>query len=264
MTSLLVCSSAMRPRSRLLSKRRLTLPTIKEGTEEMVRDLNEASTLHLNDHSQAVSSEDYLLSICHLARPTFPARDVSPDSFHTQQHRLRPSRLIRTTLNTLDFTLKEKAQDNDVPQDEGKELNEELLYGNSDPLEYLYGYQNNFPVLSGTVEGRFARQHGSVWQSQAYGRASSIPHASSLDFPCHRNISCPEIHSTSVSNVSPKHSFSGSEVTGRAYPADREAEGQRLNPAMKHSLISRWISDCRSVLRDARLKACALPAIAEV
>ncbi|XP_061582244.1 uncharacterized protein si:dkeyp-72g9.4 [Cololabis saira] len=259
----------MRPRSRLLSKRRLTLPTIKEGAEETVKDLNEANTLLLSNHSQAVSSEDYLLSICHLARPTFPARDVSPDSFHTRQentaqHRLRPSRLIRTTLNTFEFNLKEKPQTNHVLQDEKKELNEELLYGNSDPLEYLYGHQNNISALSGTGEGRFARQHGSVWRSN---RANSIPHASNADIPCHRKSSCPEIQTNtniSVPNVSPKHSFSGSEVIGRACPKDRVAEGEKLNPVVKHSLISRWISDCRSAWRETRLRACMLPAIAEV
>ncbi|KAM6923603.1 uncharacterized protein FYW49_006072 [Xenentodon cancila] len=262
----------MRPRSRLLSKRRLTLPTIKEGAEETVRDLNEANTLLLSEHSQDVSSEDYLLSICHLARPTFPVRDVSPDGFHTRQqntvqHRLRPSRLIRTTLNTFDFNLKEKPQTDSVPQDEKKELNEELLYGNSDPLEYLYGHQNNFSALSGTVEGKFARQHRSVWRSQARDRANSIPHASNVDFPLQRKSSCPELQTNtniSAPNVSPKHSFFGSEVIGRACPADTGAEGERLNPVLKHSLISRWISDCRSAWREARLKACVLPAIAEV
>lgn len=263
----------MRPRSRLLAKTRLVLPTIREGTEETVRDLNEANTLHFAAHGQAVSSEDYLLSICHLAHPTFPTRDVSPDNFHarqqdTVQQRQRPSRLSGTSLTTSEFSPKEEEHATDLQQGEWKELNSELMFGSSDPLEYLYGHQNNLTALAGGVrkafvEERFVRQHGSAWDGQARTRAHSIPHASSPDFPRQRKSSCPELHTStnaSVPNISPKHSLSRSEGR-RVRSADR---GDRLNPTIKQSLISQWISDCKLAWREARVRACMLPAIAEI
>ncbi|XP_030595706.1 uncharacterized protein LOC115787248 [Archocentrus centrarchus] len=266
----------MRPRSRLLSKRRLTLPTIREGSEETVRDLNEANTLYNSAHRQAVSSEDYLLSICHLAHPTFPTRDISPDSFHAHQQdaaqqKLRPSRLSETTLSTSECNPKEEACATDVQQVEVKELNGELKFGNSDPLEYLYGHQNNFSALSGSrrrafVEGRFVRQHSSVWESQVCMQAHGISVASNPDFQQQCKSSCPELNTstgTSVPNISPKHTLARSEVR-TASPADRKAEGERANLTIKQSLISQWISDCRLAWREARARACMLPAIAEV
>ncbi|KAM9356907.1 uncharacterized protein ABDE67_004493 [Symphorus nematophorus] len=261
----------MRPRSRLLSKRRLLLPTIREGTEETVRDLNEANTLHIAGHSQAVSSEDYLLSICHLAHPTFPARDASPyNSQSTRQldtvhQRLRLSRLSGTPSGTFELNPTEEAHANDMQQAEGKELDGKLIFGISDPLEYLYGHQNNLSggMRRAFVEGRFIRQHGSVWEGQSRSRAHSIPRASSPDLPRQRKSSCPELHtstSTSIPNISPTHSLSRLEAR-----RDRGAEGtERQNPTVKHSLISQWISDCRSAWREARARACMLPAIAEI
>ncbi|XP_017279562.1 uncharacterized protein si:dkeyp-72g9.4 isoform X2 [Kryptolebias marmoratus] len=238
----------MRPRSRLPTKRRILLPTITEGTEETARDWNDPSTFQLGDGSQGVSSEDYLLSICHLARPTFPTREGSPEHLHAQQQdavqqRLRPSRVI--TLTSPDFDLKEE-------QEDGKELNGRLMRWNSDPLEFLYGDQNNLFALSGSVgkafvRGRSARQHGSEARVKA----------SSPDFPCQRKGSCPEIVAGAnppVPNGSPQHSSFRSEVR-RVCP-----EGERL----KQSFISQWISDCRSAWREARVRACMLPAIAEV
>lgn len=266
----------MRPRSRLLAKTILMLPTIREGTEETVKDLNEANTLHFAAHGQAVSSEDYLLSICHLAHPTFPTRDVSPDSFHARQQdavqqRLRPSRHSGTALTTFEFDPKEEGHATDVQQEEGKELNCEIMFGSSDPLEYLYGHQNNLSALSGGVrkafvEERFVRQHGSAWEGQARTRALSIPHVLSPDFPRQRKSSCPELHTgtnTSVPNISPKHSLSRSEAR-RVRSADRGAEGEGLNPTIKKSLISQWITDCKVAWREARVRACMLPAIAEI
>ncbi|XP_022607386.1 uncharacterized protein LOC111226486 [Seriola dumerili] len=263
----------MRPRSRLLSKRRLLLPTIREGTEESVRDLNEANALLIAGHSQSVSSEDYLLSICHLAHPTFPTRDVSPDNIHTRQldavhQRLRLSRHSGTTSTAFEFNPTEEAQAIDVQQGEEKELGCELMFGNSDPLEYLYGHQNNLSggVRRVFVEGRFTRQHGSKWEGQARTRAHSIPRVSSPELPRQRKSSCPELDTstnTSAPNISPKHSLSRLEA-GRGSPAIRGAEGERQKPTIKQSLISQWISDCRSAWREARVRACMLPAIAEI
>lgn len=264
----LVFLSAMRPRSRLLSKRRLVLPTITEGTEETVRDLNEANMLHITGHSQSVSSEDYLLSICHLAQPTFPTRDVSPDNIPTRQleavhQRPRLSRLSGTTSTTFQFNPTEEACATDVQEGEEKELNGKLIFGNSDPLEYLYGHQNNLSggVREAFVEGRFTRQHGSIWDGQARSRAHSIPRPSSPKLSCQRKSSCHEFYtSTSVPNTSPKDRFEGR----RGSPAHSGAEGKRQNLIIKQSLISQWISDCRSAWREARVRACMLPAIAEI
>ncbi|XP_041653999.1 uncharacterized protein si:dkeyp-72g9.4 [Cheilinus undulatus] len=256
----------MRPRSRLLSKRRLVLPTIREGSEEAVKDLNEANSLIISSQCQAVTSEDYLLSICHLAHPTFPSRDVSPYSASPQQldtvhQRLQPSRISVTTSSTFQSDPEEEAHD--IQQ---KEQNQELRFVKSDPLEYLYGHQSN---LSGGgrrafMEARFARNHGSVWEGHPRARAHSIPRSSSPDVSRQRKSSCPELHSgtnTLIPNISPKHRSSSK----RGSPADRgEAEGERQTPNIKQSLLSQWISDCRAAWREARARACMLPAIAEI
>ncbi len=245
----------MRPRSRLLSKRRLLLPTIREGTEETIKDLNDANTLHIAGHGQAVSSEDYFLSICHLAHPTFPNRDVSPYNIHTRQLDAGHQRPNGTLTGTFEFNPTDKAQAIDMQQGEGKELDGELMFGNSDPLEYLYGHQNNLSrgVRRAFTEGRFIRQHGSMWEGQAHSRALSIPRASSPD--PQRKSHCPDLHTSSntAPNISPKHSQSRGGT-----------EGERQNSTVKQSLISQWISDCRSAWREARVRACMLPTIAEI
>ncbi|XP_019935075.1 uncharacterized protein [Paralichthys olivaceus] len=256
----------MRPRSRLLSKRRLLLPTIREGPEETVRDRNEANTLHI----ASVSSEDYLLSICHLAHPTFPSRDVSPDNTqHTRQLHVGHQRLrLRSTGKTstrYEFSPAEEAQ---AEQREDEELSGKLMFGNSDPLEYLYGHQSNLSggVRRAFVEGSFMRQHGSVWECPARSRANSIPRASSPVPPRQRKSSCPELHTssdTSAPDISPKHSSSRLEAQ-RGTLVERGAEAERHKPAVKQSLISQWISDCRSAWREARVRVCMLPAIAEI
>ncbi|XP_030001230.1 uncharacterized protein LOC115427022 isoform X2 [Sphaeramia orbicularis] len=254
----------MRPRSRLPSKRRLLLPTIREGTEETVRDLNEANSLHITGNNQAVSSEDYLLSICHLAHPTFPSREL--DVIH---HRLRPSRLSASTPSTFGLDLREEAHVEDMQQEDSKQLNGKLLfgcYGQSDPLEHLYGHPSNLSggIRGAFVEGRFTRSSGRVWEGQARSRAHSIPRASSPDRPCQRKSSCPELHTSinmPIPNMSPKHCLSG---TRKGSMADGGGEEERQNTPSKHSLISQWISDCRSAWREARARACMLPAIAEI
>ncbi|XP_034038056.1 protein DEPP1 [Thalassophryne amazonica] len=221
----------MRPKSKLLFKRRLMLPTIKEGdTEETVRDWKENNTLSMTGHS--VSSDDYLLSICHLAHPTFPIRDVSPDNVCTclqltQHGGKRPSsfRVSRSEEN----------------------LSSRCL-GNSDPLEYLYGHQSHLSVLCssqpGAMRRAFSRQNGPVWEART--RAHSIPAASPTDLPWQSKSSCSQLDA--IADASPLSS----------------GEEERQNPTIKPSLISRWISDCRSAWGDARARACMLPSIAEV
>ncbi|TNM98724.1 hypothetical protein fugu_013288 [Takifugu bimaculatus] len=241
----------MRPRSQLLSKRRLLLPTIREGTEESVRDLNEANTLHIAAHAQAVTSEDYLLSICHLAHPTFPIREVSPTSRRSRQvdaanRRLRPTRLGSPT----------DESERPVQREDEREPGGSLVFGNSDPLEYIYGHQE---ALSGgmIVEGKFVKPRGSLWEGRPRSRAHSIPRALSPDLPRQRKNSTPELHSNaSLSQSSPKHSVARAEA--------RRAGDRGPQDPNKQSLISQWISECRSAWREARARACMLPAIAEV
>ncbi|XP_074530536.1 uncharacterized protein LOC141793628 [Halichoeres trimaculatus] len=243
----------MRPRSRLLSKRRLLLPTIREGSEEAVRDLNEANSLIISSQCQAVSSEDYLLSICHLAHPTFPNRDVSPHNVKSQQldamhQRLRLSQITETTSGA--FQSNPKAETREIQEQKG-----EHIFGKSDPLEYLYGHQNN---LTGGV--RFLEER---WEGRARSRAHSIPNSSSPDIPRQRKSSCPELNTgthTLIPNISPKHTRS----SRRRGAAERGAEGNRQASTIKQSLLSQWISDCRVAWREARARACLLPAIAEI
>lgn len=255
--------SAMRPRSRLLSKRNLLLPTIREGTEETVKDLNEANTLHIPGQNQPMSSEDYLLSICHLAHPTFPIRDVAHDNLHAGQldaahQRLRMSRHSGKTSRSLRFSSTAEEQAVDVDQGEQRRL----MFGNSDPLEYLYGHQHDH--LSGGA-GRAFVKDGTLWETRS--RAHSIPRASSPVLPRERKTSCPHIHAcsdTSVPNISPKHSSSLRCETQKENPKETRSEEVPQKSTFKQSLISQWISDCRSAWREARLHACMLPAIAEM
>ncbi|CAG13343.1 unnamed protein product, partial [Tetraodon nigroviridis] len=127
----------MRPRSQLLCKRRLPLPTITEGTAEAVRGLNEANALHAAGQAGAVTSEDYLLSICHLAHPTFPSRELSPASRHSPQASaaspgLRPTRPGSPT----------GGFERGIRRGEDGEPGGGLVFGSSDPLEYIYGHQD--------------------------------------------------------------------------------------------------------------------------
>lgn len=246
----------MRPRSQLLSKRRLPLPTIREGTEESVKDLNEANALHVAAHAPDVTSEDYLLSICHLAHPTFPSREVSPIRRHSHQAdaanpRLRPTRPGSPSDG---FGRHIQREDDDEPGGS-------LVFGSSDPLECIYGHRDS---LSGgaIVEGRFAKPGGGLWEGRPRSRAHSythIPRASSPDLPRQRKNSVPELHSSasgSLSQSSPKRRVTRAE-------ARRGGDRGAQNPS-KQSLISQWISECRSAWREARARACMLPAIAEV
>ncbi|CAL9706784.1 unnamed protein product [Knipowitschia caucasica] len=191
----------MRPRSRHPSKRPLLLPTIKEGSEEMVREMNEANAC---THSQS-SSEDYFLSICHLAHPTFPTRDTPPHSNHSRDGRMG-------------------------------------CYEHSDPLEHLYGHPN----CGLSSERRHKRSHERT-------RAHSIPNTSTLDMSSQRKSSCPELHSASQNECLPQMDTTA------------VMEEERQDPrCIKPSLISQWISDCRLAWREARARACMLPAIVEI
>lgn len=245
------------------------LPTIREGMEERVKDLNEANTLHFPDNSQGISSEDYFLSICHLARPTFPTGDVFPPNLNAFQQNAVEQRIIGTALSPLEFSLKEETSGTDLLPVEEKKLDGELMCCNSDPLEYLYGNQNNLLALSGRVrkaiaKGQLARQRGDIMEGEARRRSNSIPNTSTTDLQFQRGSSSHEIIcKTHTSVYPPGYSLTRSEAR-RGDQVDKGAEAEKLNQATQQSFISQWISECRSAWREARQRACMLPAIAEV
>ncbi|XP_061643302.1 uncharacterized protein si:dkeyp-72g9.4 [Phyllopteryx taeniolatus] len=237
----------MRPRSKLLSKEGLLLPTISEGTEETLKDLNEANTQHVADH---VSSDDYLLSICHLAHPTFPTDDVSPSTHQLDgvHQRMRASHL----------THRPKKHERGVQQVERIDV-----LGCSDPLEYLYGHRDNRST-SQSRSGAHPQgvQHESEWKTPAHSRAHSTPHAAGAGLPQRRKSSGPDLH-TDVPSVSAKH-CRPTLVGELGSVADSKAHEEVGNPNKKQSMVSQWISDCRSAWREGRMRACMLPAITEI
>ncbi|XP_057706566.1 uncharacterized protein si:dkeyp-72g9.4 [Corythoichthys intestinalis] len=242
----------MRPRSTVLSKGGLLLPTITEGTEETLKDLNEANTQHVADH---VSSDDYLLSICHLAHPTFPTGNVTPDTqqLNSVRPRIRVSRLNH----------RQKAHDWGVQKVENNEV-----LGCSDPLEYLYGRHND--ISTGQSKSRAypqqsnQRQIESEREKPSRSRAYSIPHTASPGLPRQRKSSCPDIHTnTTIPSVSAKHNRP-TLTAEMGKVSDNKVEGEEGNPNKRHSLVSQWISDCRSAWREGRMRACMLPAITEI
>lgn len=218
-----------------------------------MKDLNEANALHFTGHAQSVTSEDYLLSICHLAHPTFPIREVSATGRHSDQVDTATQRLRLTRPGSPSGGFERDLQREDAGEAAGS-----LAFSNSDPLEYIYGHQD---ALSGgeIFEGRFAKPGGSLWEGRPRSRAHSIPRASSPDLPRHRKNSVPELHRSadgSLSQSSPKHRV--------ALPETRRGGDRGAQNPSKQSLISLWISECRSTWREARARACMLPAIAEV
>ena len=245
----------MRTRSRMLSKRRLQLPTIREGAEETLRDMNPAN------HVQPQTSDDYFLSICHLASPTFPTQDPAPDIISARRMEALHQRLQHAGSQSVTLEVHHREKEEHVSHfQQGEREDVDGHHRNSDPLEYLYGHQST-PSADGTV-----RSCGGVWGRQARSRAFSVPRASSPDCPRQRKSSCPELPTSSGSTPSdllPKHSPAQLEArTGGPRVRDSEVQGQ--GPALKHSLISGWFSDCRSAWREARVRACMLPAIAEL
>nr|XP_023845334.1 uncharacterized protein LOC111965389 isoform X2 [Salvelinus alpinus] len=125
-------TTAMRPRSKLLSqKRRLQLPTIREGYEDLVRDMNQLNqinqsntlhsaqpTTHPGPCPHTLSSEDYLLSICHLAHPTsLPTNDIinprQQDSLHHRPRLLRHAVQDENSPKTTALCHREKAHGKD-------------------------------------------------------------------------------------------------------------------------------------------------------
>ncbi|XP_049600491.1 uncharacterized protein si:dkeyp-72g9.4 [Syngnathus scovelli] len=246
----------MRPRSKLLSKGGLQLPTISEGTEETLRDLNEANVQRGVEH---VSSDDYLLSICHLAHPTFPTGGAPPSARHLDgvHQKMRTSRLSET--KSLTFNHRQKSV---------QQIERDEVLGSSDPLEYLYGHHSKLSTCHSRsraypLDGRPCE---SEREKQARSRAHSIPHTASPGLPRQRKSSCPEIHAntaTTVPSVSTERNRAAP-IAEEGIVSDSKADGEGVTPNKRHSMVSQWISDCRSAWNEGRIRACMLPAITEI
>ncbi|XP_030636880.1 uncharacterized protein LOC115817875 [Chanos chanos] len=266
----------MRPRSRLLAKR--GLPTIREGSEELVQDLNQTNSQH-------TSTQDYFLSICQLARPTFPLHEPDCDILSINPldspkpclrlHRLRqPPRPLTpaacTSTQVCVATENEKEAGEKSSHLEQASIgashsNTAAGAGSADPLEFLYSH-NGAAAFSrrATVPVRRAR-------SESFPRPCSSP-----DAP--RKSSCPEIclidPAPALVQRSPlnkkKLDNSNSGVRRNSTPAQckldsapagwKEKSGHCTD---KQTIVSHWIAECRTAWKEARIRACMLPAIAE-
>ncbi|KTF71555.1 hypothetical protein cypCar_00043130 [Cyprinus carpio] len=270
----------MRPRSRLLAKR--GLPTIREGYEELVQDLNQTNSQH-------TTTQDYFLSICHLARPTFPLHEpdcdilsISPlDSpkpclrLHRLHQHLQPS--LPHTSTSSDQTVEQAYKEKDNVR---SALSEPLQAhaapeedngcrgdtpGPADPLEYLYSHRGALALSTrrGSIPPRRPR-------SDTFPCGSSVPDAQ-------RKRSCPElclpemVPAATVLQRSPLSRkkldeaslASRSGIPNKLDSAPAGWRGKSSRCSDKQTIVSHWISECRSAWKEARIRACMLPAIAE-
>ncbi|XP_051537350.1 uncharacterized protein LOC127431120 [Myxocyprinus asiaticus] len=269
----------MRPRSRLLVKR--GLPTIKEGYEELVQDLNQTNSQH-------TTTQDYFLSICHLARPTFPLHEPDCDILSIgpldspkpclRMHRIRQH--LQTpqphTSTSSDHTVQQAHKEQDIGrsalsellQDKASEEGSECRGdspGPVDPLEYLYSNRGALALSTrrGSIPPRRPR-------SDTFPGVSSAPDTQ-------RKGSCPElclaetVTTATVLQRSPlnRRKLDDSSLAARnGVPNKLDGtpagwRGKSCRSMDKQTIVSHWIADCRSAWKEARIHACVLPAIAE-
>ncbi|XP_016314799.1 uncharacterized protein LOC107667601 [Sinocyclocheilus anshuiensis] len=270
----------MRPRSRLLAKR--GLPTIREGYEELVQDLNQTNSQH-------TTTQDYFLSICHLARPTFPLHEPDCDILsigpldspkpclrlqRLRQHLQPPQPHTSTSSDqTVEQAHKEKETTRSAPSEplQAQAAPEEVtgcrgdIPGPADPLEYLYSHRG---VLAHST------RRGSIPPRRP--RSDTFPCCSSAP-DVQRKSSCPElclpetVPAVTVLQRSPlsrKKLDEGSLAARSCTPNKRDStpagwRGKSSRCMDKQTIVSHWISECRSAWKEARIRACMLPAIAE-
>lgn len=272
--------SVMRPRSRLLAKR--GLPTIREGYEELVQDLNQTNSQH-------TTTQDYFLSICHLARPTFPLHEPDCDilsigpldypkpclRLHRLRQHLQPPQPHTSTSSdqTVEQAHKEKDTTRSAPSEplQAQAAPEEDngcrgdIPGPADPLEYLYSHRGALALSTrrGSIPPRRPR-------SDTFPCCSSAPDAQ-------RKSSCPELCLPETvpvvtvlqrSPLSRKKLDEGSLASRSGIPnkfdgAPAGWRGKSSRCMDKQTIVSHWISECRSAWKEARIRACMLPAIAE-
>ncbi|CDQ98620.1 unnamed protein product [Oncorhynchus mykiss] len=284
----------MRPRSRLLAKR--WLPTIREGYEELVQDMNQANSRHLPPHGQAhsLSTHDYFLSICQLARPTFPQGEPDCDILTVgaltslrpclRLHKLRdpvPPCLPLISKVSRHTQLEQEESQNECSGPEravdvsSRQTSSRVVPSVSDPLEFLYGHREG--LLS------------AAWsQSVTQSRPQPPVHADSFPRMCsspltQRKNSCRElwlVDPTDQKKPNPDPAPPETSSSDQQKPdasssfswrfqnnPDRAPAGERGKCTRymdHHTMVSHWIADCRSAWREARIRACMLPAIAEM
>ncbi|XP_021474587.1 uncharacterized protein LOC110534194 [Oncorhynchus mykiss] len=296
----------MRPRSRLLAKR--WLPTIREGYEELVQDMNQANSRHLPPHGQAhsLSTHDYFLSICQLARPTFPQGEPDCDILTVgaltslrpclRLHKLRdpvPPCLPLISKVSRHTQLEQEESQNECSGPEravdvsSRQTSSRVVPSVSDPLEFLYGHREG--LLSAACrahdsQGRMGEGSQSVTQSrpQPPVHADSFPRMCSSPLTQRKN-SCRElwlVDPTDQKKPNPDPAPPETSSSDQQKPdasssfswrfqnnPDRAPAGERGKCTRymdHHTMVSHWIADCRSAWREARIRACMLPAIAEM
>ncbi|XP_066502299.1 uncharacterized protein si:dkeyp-72g9.4 [Hoplias malabaricus] len=255
----------MRPRSRLLAKR--GLPTIREGYEELVQDLNQTNSQH-------TSTQDYFHSICQLARPAFPLpepdRDIlSLGTLDSPKACLRLHRLRQPLSLSLPLSLQlqqplasssgtptvqqreevepERAQDSEQGGQSGRDRP-----GSADPLEYLYSHGGAAAAASASSTRR-GRPDGQRKNScpELLGLAENVPSPIVLQ---RSPVSRKKLDDGVRSSI-PANKLDGAPAGWRGKSSGRGMD--------KQTMVSHWIAECRSAWREARIRACMLPAIAE-
>ncbi|XP_062868097.1 uncharacterized protein si:dkeyp-72g9.4 [Trichomycterus rosablanca] len=239
----------MRPRSRLLAKR--GLPTIREGSEELVHDLNQTNSQHN-------SAQDYFHSICQLAQPTFPLREPDRDilsigTLDSPKPCLRPHRVRQLvqplTPSSSPCTSQPPKEDNTQPaasEPVKTQGSEQDRFSSTDPLEYLYGY-------------RGAEASSCLSKCSSNTRpcsASNDQQKSSSELRLAESVPSPAVPQRSPLS---RKKLDSSKFDGT--PCGLRAKNTRSMD--KQTMVSHWISECRSAWREARNRACMLPAIAE-
>ncbi|XP_024253919.1 uncharacterized protein LOC112231412 [Oncorhynchus tshawytscha] len=297
----------MRPRSRLLAKR--GLPTIREGYEELVQDMNQANSLHLPPHGQvhsSLSTQDYFLSICQLACPTFPLAQPDCDILTVgsmaslrpclRLHRLRdPVPLCQPLISNVSHHTQLEQEESQsecsgperVVNVSSGQTSSRVLPSVSDPLEFIYGHGEALLLAACRApdsQGCKGEGRESVTQlrPQPPLRADSFPRMCSAPLTQHKG-SCPELCLMDPSDqekknpdpAPPQTSSSDQQKPDASSPlswrfqndSDRAPAGGRGKCTRymdKHTMVSHWIADCRSAWREARVRVCMLPAIAEM
>ncbi|XP_064314488.1 uncharacterized protein LOC135314658 [Phalacrocorax carbo] len=330
----------MAPRIRLsLSK---PLPTIREAHEEVMED-STSNLKHTGSTAagpDSYSSDDYIQSICHLARPTFPGL---PESSHKVQDRKTLKTLEdRSRSPSLGGTQQEvskcKSTDlisNVVPL--GKVTPAEAdFWSREDPLAQIYTGTGKLCSSKASLYGKNSSMdnsqchssspdselHPPTMKEKATGkpnllRVFSFPSLPSPR-PAQKEAACSELKylrrvegavlgsSRSQKEGSPmfitseellpcpargkllgnpalccsvgrqsclfntagadekegrENSHCDKNVIGDAPPKQRYSE---CFQAAKKAMIHNWISEHRCIWKEAKVKACLLPAIAEV
>lgn len=270
--------SVMRPRSRLLAKR--GLPTIREGYEELVQDLNQTNSQH-------TTTQDYFLSICHLARPTFPLHEPDYDilsigpldspkpclRLHRLRQHLQPPQAHTSAVQQAQKETEIKCAPSEPMQPQVSEEDNGCRSdgpGPTDPLEYLYSHRG--ALASSTTRGSIPSRRP---------RCDTFPCLSSAP-DTQRKSSCPElclaeavtaatVTATTVLQRSPlnrKKLDAGSLAARSGVPNKLDGtpagwRGKSSHCMDKQTIVSHWIAECRSTWKEARIRACMLPAIAE-